>query len=89
MAGHVITTNPIVDDRVIVPNDVVIDHRAVLVNVHRTIRRNNVINHSPITESARRHERVIIMAIPEAEVKADFAAPVAEAKSGTHISARR
>jgi hypothetical protein len=89
MARDDVAAHAVVDDRVVVTHDIIIHHGAVLVDIHRAVRRHNMIDDAAVAEAPCGHEGVVIVAIAEAEIKSDIPAPVAEADPRPHSSAWR
>jgi hypothetical protein len=85
MACHIISTDTLVDNGVIVSDDIVVNDGAVFIDVYRAICWDNMFGNSPITESAGRHKRVVLVSQSKAEIETNVAPPVTEAKPGTHM----
>jgi len=68
-AGNFINANAVVDDPVVVPDDVIIDHGSILVNDHVLMRREAIIVHMRIAEAS--GGNVAIVGGTQPELKTD------------------
>src|SRR5262245_47473285 len=79
----------VVDNGVVVPNDIIVHHGAVAIDVRRSFGRHHVVHRMMISEVARMNESVVIVAKPKVEAEAHVMVPVGESDSRTHVAMRR
>jgi hypothetical protein len=70
-SGHPIQPNAVVDDGVVVPDDIVVDHHGVLVDRPGLVVRDVVVVRIGMAEVGGRHEGVPAIVVTEAKADAD------------------
>jgi len=81
-------TDPVIDNRIVVADDVIVNDRAVIINHRRSRCRNDMFGQAMISEMARWNKGVMIRRKPEPKAESDVMIIIAESDSGTNITAR-
>jgi hypothetical protein len=82
VARDIITSDAVIDNRVVIADDVIIHHCRVVINIARPHRRDDMIGEAAVDEMPRRNKAKMVFAQSKAEIDADIPTKIREPNSG-------